>query len=79
MQITAPFGYGEIVPLEKTHKVLLPNVGSGGGNATPEFCRTLNAMAISFSEGYFEDIEEARQLYLAAVASHTEGWCKKSS
>ena len=50
MQITAPFGYGEIVPLEKNHKVLLPNVGAGGGNAAPEFCRKLNAMAISFSE-----------------------------
>ena len=50
MQITAPFGYGEIIPLEKTHKVLLPNMGSGGGNSTPSFCRKLNAMAISFSE-----------------------------
>ena len=50
MQITAPFGYGEIVPLEKNHKVLLPNVGAGGGNTVPAFCRKLNAMAISFSE-----------------------------
>ena len=50
MQITAPFGYGEIMPLEKTHKVLLPSVGAGGGNAAPAFCRKLNAMAISFSE-----------------------------
>ena len=58
MQITAPFGYGEIVPLDKTHKVLLPNIGvvtgSGSGatsaSAVPSFCRTLNAMAISFSE-----------------------------
>ena len=62
MQITAPFGYGEIVPLEKTHRVLLPSMGAGGthagtgagsesrGNAAPSFCRNLNAMAISFSE-----------------------------
>jgi len=50
MQITAPFGYGEIIPLEKTHKVLLPNLGAGGGNSTPSFCRKLNAMALSFSE-----------------------------
>ena len=58
MQITAPFGYGDIVPLEKTHKVLLPSIGavtgSGSGgtaaSAVPSFCRNLNAMAISFSE-----------------------------
>ena len=50
MQITAPFGYGEIVPLEKNHKVLLPGMGAGGGNSTPSFCRKLNAMALSFSE-----------------------------
>lgn len=50
MQITAPFGYGEIIPLERGHKVLLPKVGAGAGSATPEFCRRLNAMAISFSE-----------------------------
>jgi hypothetical protein len=35
-------------------------------------------MALSFPEGYFGDVEEARQLYLAAVTSHIEGWCKKS-
>ena len=35
-------------------------------------------LALSFPEGYFEDGEEARQLYLAAVTSHREGWCKKA-
>lgn len=50
MHITAPFGYGDIVPLEKYHKVLLPGTGVGGGNSTPSFCRKLNAMALSFSE-----------------------------
>ena len=50
VQITAPFGYGDIVPLEKTHRVLLPSMGAEGGNSTPSFCRKLNAMAISFSE-----------------------------
>ncbi len=58
MQITAPFGYGDIVPLEKSHRVLLPSIGAvtGSGNggtsasAVPSFCRNLNAMAISFSE-----------------------------
>ncbi len=50
MHITAPFGYGDIVPLEKHHKVLLPGTVAGGGSSTPSFCRKLNAMAISFSE-----------------------------
>ncbi len=49
MQITAPFGYGEIVPLEKHHKVLLPTLTASGG-AAPAFVHALNAMAISFSE-----------------------------
>ncbi|MCC6741210.1 MAG: hypothetical protein IT452_19370 [Planctomycetia bacterium] len=35
-------------------------------------------MGIAFPAGYFEDVEEARQLYLAAVESHRSGWCKKS-
>lgn len=50
MHITSPFGYGEIVPLEKHNRVLLPGTSAGGGNSTPSFCRKLNAMAISFSE-----------------------------
>lgn len=36
------------------------------------------SMGIAFPAGYFEDVEEARQLYLAAVDSHRTGWCKKS-
>jgi hypothetical protein len=44
MQITAPYGYGEVVPLQKNHKVLMP------AGTTPIFCRTLNALAVSFSE-----------------------------
>ncbi len=35
-------------------------------------------MGIAFPKGYFEEVEEARQLYLAAVESHRGGWCKKS-
>ena len=42
--IRAPFGYGEIVPLERGHRVLLPH------GATPEFCRTTNALAIAVGE-----------------------------
>ena len=44
-KIIPPFGYGEIVPLQKTHRVLLPKPG-----ATPEFCRSSNALALSIAE-----------------------------
>jgi hypothetical protein len=44
MQITAPFGYDEIIPLQKQHRVLMP-----AGN-TPAFCRRVNAIAVSVSE-----------------------------
>lgn len=44
MQTTAPYGYDEIVPLRKDHRVLLPE------GATPAFARKLNALAISLAE-----------------------------
>lgn len=44
MKITPPFGYDEIVPLHKQHRVLMP------GGATPLFCRSINALAVSVSE-----------------------------
>jgi len=44
MKITAPYGYGEIVPLRKDHRVRL----RAGG--TPAFCRRLNAIALSAGE-----------------------------
>jgi hypothetical protein len=44
MEITAPYGYDEIVPLQKTHRVLMPQ------GTTPAFCRRLNALAISLAE-----------------------------
>ena len=44
MKITAPYGYDEIVPLQKTHRVLMP------AGTTPAFCRRLNALAISIAE-----------------------------
>jgi hypothetical protein len=47
MNITPPYGYSRIVPLEKHHRVLLPSAGAG---AVPDFARHINAMAISFSE-----------------------------
>ena len=44
LQITPPYGYDEVVPLQTSHRVLLPP------GATPAFCRTLNALAVSYSE-----------------------------
>lgn len=50
MEITPPYGYGHIVPLEKHHKVLLPHLPAAGGGAVPDFAARLNAMAISAGE-----------------------------
>lgn len=44
MKITAPFGYDDIVPLRKEHRVLMPS------GTTPAFCRRLNAIALSVTE-----------------------------
>jgi hypothetical protein len=44
VKITAPYGYDEIVPLQKTHRVLMPS------GTTPAFCRRLNALAICLAE-----------------------------
>lgn len=44
MKITPPFGYDEIVPLRREHRVLMPS------GSTPAFCRTLNAIAVSAAE-----------------------------
>ena len=45
VQINPPFGYNEIVPMQKGQKVRLPGPGE-----IPEFCRKTNAVPISFSE-----------------------------
>ena len=45
MQINPPFGYTEIVPLLKTHRVRLQQRGE-----VPPFARMLNAIPISFTE-----------------------------
>ena len=44
MKITAPYGYGEILPLRKDHRVRLQ------AGRTPAFCRRLNAIAVSAGE-----------------------------
>jgi len=45
MQITPPFGYKEVAPLQKNQKVRLLRAGE-----VPEFARTLNAIPVSYSE-----------------------------
>lgn len=45
MQINPPFGYTEVVPLLKTHRVRLTRAGE-----VPQFARTLNAIPISYTE-----------------------------
>jgi hypothetical protein len=45
MQITPPFGYKEVAPLQKTQKVRLLRPGE-----VPEFVRNQNAIPISYSE-----------------------------
>lgn len=45
MEISSPFGYKEIVPLQKDHGVRLPAPG-----VVPDFLRRANAVPISYSE-----------------------------
>lgn len=45
MQISPPFGYAEVVPLLKTHRVRLLRAGE-----MPEFVRRQNAIPISYAE-----------------------------
>ena len=44
-RIAPPFGYREVVPLQKTHRLVLPSTG-----AVPEFLQRANAVPISFTE-----------------------------
>jgi len=44
-QIAPPFGYREVVPLLKTHRLRLPKAGE-----VPEFLRSANAVPISHTE-----------------------------
>jgi hypothetical protein len=44
LSITPPFGYTQLHPLQKTDRVLIPH------GATPDFCRSVNAIALSWSE-----------------------------
>ena len=62
LRITPPYGYDEIVPLRKTDRVLLPR------GATPGFCRTINALAVSYSE-----LVPASRDYPIVIASNDNG------
>ena len=44
-KITPPYGYGEVAPLQRSHRVLLPAPGS-----VPDFCHSINSLALSLSE-----------------------------
>ncbi len=45
LKITPPFGYRDVVALKRTDRVRLPAPG-----ATPDFCRSTNALALSLGE-----------------------------
>ena len=45
MKIRAPYGYQEIVPLTRQHRVVLPEAGK-----VPAVFRTLNAVPVSYAE-----------------------------
>ena len=62
MHINPPFGYSEVVPLQRTDRVLLPH------GATPEFCRRVNAIAVSWSE-----LVPAARDYPIVFAGHADG------
>ena len=67
MQISPPFGFKEIVPLNRTQKIRLLRPGE-----MPEFARALNAIPISYSE--FALIARAYPIvFTAARASQDYG------
>jgi hypothetical protein len=62
LSISPPFGYSELAPLQKTDRVLIPH------GATPEFCRAVNALALSAGE-----FVAAARDYPIAFASNDAG------
>jgi len=62
LDITPPYGYDEITPLQKSHRVLLYP------GRTPSFCRTINALAVSYTE-----FVAASRNYPIAFVSGDEG------
>lgn len=45
LSLTPPFGYDEVVPLEREHRTCLPAPGE-----CPDFCRAVNALPLGFIE-----------------------------
>ncbi|HZQ73008.1 MAG TPA: SapC family protein [Burkholderiales bacterium] len=77
MQIAPPFGYSEVVPFLKTHKVRLPPPGE-----VPQFARQANAIPISHTEFQlvareypivFSTGDEGRSFAAVAVLGMTGG------
>ena len=77
MQISPPFGYKELVPLNRSHKVRLQRAGE-----MPEFARGLNSIPISYSEFalvareypiVFTAVPEAKVFIPVAVLGLTKG------
>jgi hypothetical protein len=64
LAITPPFGYSEIAPLQKSDRVLIPH------GVTPNFCRGVNAMALSWSEF----VAAARDYPIAFAASGQDAY-----
>ena len=62
-RIAPPFGYREIVPLQKTHRLLLPAAG-----AVPQFLQSANAVPISYTE-----FQPAAREYPLVFTSGDEG------
>jgi hypothetical protein len=62
-QIAPPFGYQEVVPLLKTHRLRLPAAGE-----VPEFLRRANAVPISHSE-----FQSAAREYAIVFTTGDEG------
>ena len=47
--LTPPYGYGEIVPLNRTHNLKLSAISSDQ-RLTPSFCRNINAISVVIGE-----------------------------
>jgi hypothetical protein len=62
-RIAPPFGYREIVPLQKTHRLVLPAAG-----AVPQFLQSANAVPISYTE-----FQSAAREYPLVFTSGDEG------
>jgi hypothetical protein len=76
MKITPPFGYDDIAPLRREHRVLMPS------GSTPAFCRALNAIAVSVAEFpiagrdyplVFASVDAGRSYAPVAVLGLTQG------